>query len=186
MVAVEAMAATQVNSVAPSGIGSRLSNERTKARTPSQVTPGVQPDGRKLKLVASLLISGFTAQSGRPSAVTSTAALGSKVMSTWVATTTSPPVTSVTSNPTRPFGAPVADPMSMTAAGATVCVAVAVTVAVAVAVAVGARVAVGVGVGVPVGVGEASVTTIAPLTPGPVGTGVPSGALSTMPDTVNG
>src|SRR5262249_9812415 len=56
-----AMAMLQVYNVAPSAIGSVLSNARTSARTPVQAAP-VQPEGWKANVVAPLLMASFTAQ----------------------------------------------------------------------------------------------------------------------------
>src|SRR5262245_16983485 len=132
---------------------------------PRQFIPGRQPTGRKTKAVAGLWMSGFTAQSGSPSAVAAIATSGSKLRSFCVPATNCPCVCSDTATYTRPPGSPVAVPTSSRTGGLGVPLGrgvevggrVAVRGRVAVGDAVGAGVFVFVGVPVGLGVNGGSV-----------------------------
>ena len=80
----------QLYSTAPSEIGSVFWNEITTARTAVQVL-AAQPAGRKAKADPSLLMAGFTAQSGLPSLFRFTCTPGPNSRSFCVATTEFPP-----------------------------------------------------------------------------------------------
>ena len=77
------MSTVQVYSVAPSGIGSKFANESTRARTPKQSMPTVQPLGMKANSVTFLSIAGLPAHD-------TIGVVGSKKMSFWVADTFRP------------------------------------------------------------------------------------------------
>src|SRR5512144_970245 len=79
---------------------------------PVQVTPGVQPDGRKA-LNTDLPVAGLAGQSGWPPPVAATGVKGSKAMSFWMPATNSPPESSVTGKLTVAPAVPVAMPTSI-------------------------------------------------------------------------
>src|SRR5262245_27225208 len=61
-VASPAISTTQEYSTEPLGIGSRLANDRIRARTEVQSTPGVQPSGRNANVESSFPIAALTVQ----------------------------------------------------------------------------------------------------------------------------
>ena len=173
-----------------------MSNPRTTVATLVQVVAGVQPAGSKAKVVAPLLIAGFTVHCGWPLPSATMRVCGSKVIVFFVPATCAVVWRDTCTSTVSP-ASPLADPTLIVATigdgvavGDTVnvavtvlvgpggCVGVAVAVARAVALAVGAPVAVVVGVivavAVPVGmpVGAAVIVAVAVPVGIPVGDAV--------------
>src|SRR5262245_12232026 len=93
-------------------IGHTLSSASTKARTPVQLVPTVQPGGWKANDVPPLLMSGFTEHIGLPFDPAATAASATKVMSFCVPAMASS-VSRLTSTGTKSPGAPLASPIAI-------------------------------------------------------------------------